>query len=197
MLRRVHLRLPLSRVAGARAPSRSASTAPRAPASDPFRPPPFRPPPLSARLRPIVPFLLYWTLITSLAVHLLRTRIRARDELARAHAQVSVLEGLVARATGEPGMSDDDVQRELEMVGLRQRRADAEEELGELRDVGWKEVLLGRRRAHVDVNDDEAVKEWVKVVNEASEAERAPKLAPAPPERAGQARRAASSNVYL
>jgi len=108
-------------------------------------------PPISERLKPLIPFLIWWTIITSLVVHLLRTRKAGEAELDRAYAQESVLRGLQARFEAGEVVSDAEIRRELEMVGLRERTiatAHLQEELGELRAVGWWEVLLGRKRGN-------------------------------------------------
>lgn len=79
-------------------------------------------PPISERLRPLIPFLFWWTVITSLAVHLLRKRKANEEEIARLTAQQTVLEDMIASfARGEP-LADDEIRRELEMVGLRRRK---------------------------------------------------------------------------
>lgn len=79
-------------------------------------------PPIGERLKPLIPFLFWWTVITSLAVHLLRKRKANEEELARLKAQQSVLEDMIASfARGEP-LSDQEIRRELEMVGLRRRK---------------------------------------------------------------------------
>lgn len=79
-------------------------------------------PPISERLKPLIPFLFWWTVITSLAVHLLRKRKANEEELARLQAQQSVLEDMIASfARGQP-LADDEIRRELEMVGLRRRK---------------------------------------------------------------------------
>ena len=109
-----------------------------------------------------MPFLIYWTVVTSLAVNLLRTRKRSEEELGRSKAQISVLEGLVRRLQAAE-VDDDEVQRELEMVGLRRREVTAElgEEMKEGGYVGWKEALLGRKGKDRAVDEEEVVREWV------------------------------------
>lgn len=63
-------------------------------------------------------------------------------------------------------MSGDEVQRELEMVGLRERLLTKPEE-GEGGDVGWLKAIFGRKGVRDDEDDkqrieDEAVEEWAK-----------------------------------
>jgi hypothetical protein len=106
-------------------------------------------------LKPLIPFFIQWCIITSLAVHLLRARIKAREETARSAAQISVLEGLIERLERGEKISKRGIRRELEMVGLREREipagslvtGNAREGGGALpaREVGWKEAIFGRR----------------------------------------------------
>lgn len=79
-------------------------------------------PPISERLKPLIPFLFWWTVITSLAVHLLRKRKANEEELARLKAQQSVLEDMIRSFARGEALSDEEIRRELEMVGLRRRK---------------------------------------------------------------------------
>ena len=145
------------------------------------KPDPSQFPPISQRLKPLIPFLIYWTILTSLAYNLLRLRTLKKEEGARRDAQISVLEGLINRYRAAAGIKtgtdldqqevpwpdEAEVERELEMVGLRERihPADENSELSdfkEARSVGWKEVLFGRKRAKLTKEEEEqaAEKEW-------------------------------------
>lgn len=121
-------------------------------------------PPILERLRPLIPFFIKWSIITSLAVHLLRMRFRSREELAKCDAQESVLEGLINRVRQDEVVGDNEIRRELEMVGLRGRTeltSGNEGTLGETADVGWGEALFGKRRK-LDPEEEQrrAVAEW-------------------------------------
>lgn len=121
---------------------------------------PFRPPPIRQRLRPLVPFFIYWCIITSLTVHLLRIRIRSKEEHDKAGAQISVLQGLIARYERGEVVDAVEVQRELEMVGLRTRTVlTVDEDIQEGKDVSWTEAIFGRRRKKAD-EDEKTVDEW-------------------------------------
>lgn len=145
------------------------------------KPDPSRFPPISQRLKPLLPFIFYWTVLTSLAYHLLRMRTLKKEECDRRDAQISVLEGLVNRYRAALGVKtgteldnqevawpdEAEVERELEMVGLRERThlPDADSEVSdfqEARSVGWKEVLFGRKRVKLTEEEEEkaAEKEW-------------------------------------
>ncbi|WRT66328.1 uncharacterized protein IL334_003283 [Kwoniella shivajii] len=175
----------------------------------------FKPPPIRQRLKPLIPFFIYWTIITSLAVHLLRARIHSKEELDKRKAQITVLSDLVerlrigkrdGRGKGKR-IEDDEIQRELEMVGLRQRTIlteGVEDVLEDTANVGWIEVLFGKKRIKNDVNNEkelESLEEWVQVVNEATQSTTSPPTTssstPKIPERSGQVKRAPSSNVYM
>jgi len=86
--------------------------------------------------------------------------------LDKTQAQISVLEGLIERHKRGERVSGDEVQRELEMVGLRERLLTKPEE-GEGGDVGWLKAIFGRKGVRDDEDDkqrieDEAVEEWAK-----------------------------------
>ncbi|KAI5455550.1 hypothetical protein NCC49_000357 [Naganishia albida] len=152
-------------------------------------------PPISQRLKPLLPFIFYWTVLTSLAYHLLRMRTLKKEETARKEAQISVLEGLVNRYRAAKGIKtgteldeqvvywpdEAEVQRELEMVGLRERKHIPGTDEGvdgfeEARSVGWKEVLFGRKRVKLTEEEEAqaAEKEWRDVVNAAAESSKVP-----------------------
>jgi hypothetical protein len=85
----------------------------------------------------------------------------------RKNAQISVLEGLIRRLGAEPAtITEEEVQRELEMVGLRERpgvkEGGLEQDLREAGNVGWREVLLGRKRVKRSEEEQEkaAEDEW-------------------------------------
>jgi hypothetical protein len=125
-------------------------------------------PPISSRLKPLIPFFIAWSAITTLAVHLMRGRKRAEEEQARKRTG-ECAEGLAERFRAGEDVSDEDIRRELEMVGLRERTAltlPLEDDVTELRDVSWFEVFLGRRKkaeeaakAEVEGKVDSAVSE--------------------------------------
>lgn len=125
---------------------------------------PFKPPPIRQRLRPLLPFFIYWCIITSLTVHSLRIRIKSKEDLDKVNAKVTVLEGLIGRIRNGERVGDDEVQRELEMVGLRERRLTTEEEgeVSEGGDVGWMEAIFGRKKRRKEDEDERAVEEWAK-----------------------------------
>lgn len=123
-------------------------------------------PPIRERLKPLIPFFIKWSIITSLAVHLLRIRHRSVEELGRCEAKESVLESMIARVRQGEELEDREIRRDMEMVGLRERTALTQSEADEMRDtadVTWIETLFGRKRRRRDPAAEEkaAVDEWV------------------------------------
>jgi len=105
-------------------------------------------PPLRTRLRGMLPFLFWWSVITSLAVNRLRIRQQAEEELGAVNAQISVLEDLVQRTRQGEVLSEEALRKELELVGLRERTRlteTEEERMARTKDVSWAEALLGRK----------------------------------------------------
>lgn len=83
-----------------------------------------------------------------------------------ANAQISVMESLVERVKRGEVISDDEVRKEMEMVGLRERTALTEGLKGAMdrtKDVTWGEALLGRKAKPVEgeeaVDDNKEV-DW-------------------------------------
>ncbi|CAD6578389.1 MAG: hypothetical protein TREMPRED_002168 [Tremellales sp. Tagirdzhanova-0007] len=162
-------------------------------------------PPIRERLKPLIPFFITWSIITSLAVHLLRIRHHSRQELGKCEAQMTVLESMIKRVRGGEVLGDDEMRRDMEMVGLREKTRLTQEEaekMGSTADVGWRETLLGRKKRRRDAaeEDKRAVQEWAEIMREAIASKPTPLLpssVPASTERKGMARRAPSAQVYL
>ena len=107
---------------------------------------PFRPPPIRERLKPLIPFFIWWTILTSITVHTMRLRIEIKEDEARIGAKISVLEALLERTRRGEHVRPEEVRREFEMVGLRQRRVRTDDDgRVEAKDVGWREAIFGRR----------------------------------------------------
>ncbi|WWC89348.1 uncharacterized protein L201_004270 [Kwoniella dendrophila CBS 6074] len=171
----------------------------------------FNPPPIRQRLKPLIPFFIYWSIITSLAVHLLRLRISSKEELDKSKAKITVLTEIIENLQNGIQINENDIQRELEMVGLRERTVlsdgsnrrdqDVEEDTS---NVGWTEVLFGKKRVKQEETESaDSLDDWVQVVNEATGPSKLlpilPSISQPPkaPERLGEAKRAPSSSVYL
>ncbi|WVW83879.1 hypothetical protein I302_105901 [Kwoniella bestiolae CBS 10118] len=168
----------------------------------------FKPPPIRQRLKPLIPFFIYWSIITSLAVHLLRIRISSKEELDKQKAKITVLSDLVERLRNGQVVGEEEVQRELEMVGLRERRVlvGEEERLEDTKNVGWSEVLFGKKRkiSSDGEEDVQSLEELVQAVNDHDAQPTKSRFILLPttpnidsPERSGQAKRAPSSSVYM
>ncbi|KAI9639521.1 uncharacterized protein MKK02DRAFT_29563 [Dioszegia hungarica] len=165
---------------------------------------PFKPPPIRERLRPLIPFFIWWTVLTSLTVHLLRARQASKESADRSDAKISALQDLLTRARAGEVMSEEEIQRRLELVGVRERRkVDVSGEgREEVRDVGWREAIFGRRAVRSE-KEEEEVEDWARsVVAEASgTAVTKPTLPDTsikqPPAPVATVRRAPSSSRYM
>ena len=102
-------------------------------------------------------------------------RIQTQEEMGVANAQISVMESLVERVKAGQIVSDDQVRKEMEMVGLRERTALTEGLAGAMertKDVSWGEALLGRKAKplegeeaiDMDKEMDWAESEWFEVL---------------------------------
>jgi hypothetical protein len=110
----------------------------------------------------------------------MQVRTHTKEDLARKDAQMTVLENIIGKYKRSMELStpmdEDEVERELQMVGLRERtRPDLlsrtgkdgmenplVEEFIEGRSVTWKEVLFGRKTAKLteEEQEDVAKAEW-------------------------------------
>jgi hypothetical protein len=123
--------------------------------------------PFSVKIKPYIPELIWWTIITSIFVHKLQLKQKSEADNSRCNAQISVLETLLARAREGQLLGEEDVQRELELVGLRERTkltmADGED-LKVGMDISWREALLGRKKGRTketaEEAEEKAVQEW-------------------------------------
>jgi len=106
----------------------------------------------------------------------MQVRTHTKEEMARTNAQMTVLENLVdkykaAMEEGRP-VDEQEVERELQMVGLRERARpvrpvvegmeDLEDEFVEGKTITWKEVFFGRKAAKLteEEQEDVAKAEW-------------------------------------
>lgn len=122
------------------------------------------PPPLMQRLKPLLPMLLWWTIITTLITHRLRIRVSGPEEENAAKAQISVLESLIERERQGANLTNEEIRRELEMVGLREKThltADSEERRGWKggNTVSWGEALFGRRHQRSEEEEEKRANE--------------------------------------
>lgn len=90
-----------------------------------------------------LPHLFYSLAVTSLATHLLWTRTAAEEERRQLGAQVTLLESLSQRLrVGD--ISSDEVERMRRLAKDPPKADTATSHTGG--PIGWREVLLGRRR---------------------------------------------------
>jgi hypothetical protein len=96
----------------------------------------------------MIPFLFWWSIITALALNTLRIRNESKDASILYRSQQAVLTRLIDRVKLGEVLNDQEIRRELEMVGLRERSrltVNEAEKLSLVKDVGWVQVLFGRR----------------------------------------------------
>ena len=72
---------------------------------------------------------------------------------------------MISRVGKGEVLSAEEIRKDMEMVGLRERTALTLREVGEIRDtadVGWNEALFGRKRRRKvsEEEDQKAVDEW-------------------------------------
>ena len=90
----------------------------------------------------------------------MRLRIEIQEDEARIGAKISVLQTLLDRTRKGETLVPEEIRREFEMVGLRQRRGRTEEEArADAKDVGWREAIFGRRRKEVDAEAEAEVED--------------------------------------
>ena len=91
-------------------------------------------------------------------------KVKAKEDLGAQDAKESLLQSLIERTRRGEVLSNDDVQRELELVGLRERTwltQRDEKEMVRASDVSWKEALLGRTRRRSDAEEEkDAMDTW-------------------------------------
>lgn len=95
----------------------------------------------------------------------MRTRQDTEASLARQQAKVTVLSDLIARLQRGETVDEEEMQRELEMVGLRERTSATlalDKEMRIVGDVGWRDVLFGKRErtAEDDAKGERIIEEW-------------------------------------
>jgi hypothetical protein len=85
----------------------------------------------------------------------MRLRIEIKEDEARIGAKISVLQALLDRTRKGEVILPEEVRREFEMVGLRERRGRTGEEVrADAKDVGWREAIFGRKRVKGDEGDE-------------------------------------------
>lgn len=98
-----------------------------------------------------LPHLLSSLALTSLGIHVLRQRKDAEAERAQLAAQLSILEDTAARLRAGGRVSGREVERLLKLArsqrtGRGEESVQAEEQREtEKEEIGWRDVLLGRR----------------------------------------------------
>ncbi|KAG9312171.1 hypothetical protein JVU11DRAFT_7463 [Chiua virens] len=94
---------------------------------------------------PYLPHILYSTALTSVSIHLLWQRTIEREDRARYHAQVSILEDLAQQLRSGVPISDEEITR---LKNLARVHGQGEgHETPNTDAVRWSEVIFGRKTA--------------------------------------------------
>ena len=89
-----------------------------------------------------LPHILYATALTSVSIHLLWQRNIEREDRARYHAQVSILEGLARQLRSGVPITDEEVTR-LKNLARVHGQGEGQKQSTEV--VRWSEVVWGRK----------------------------------------------------
>lgn len=97
-----------------------------------------------------LPHALYSVAITSISIHLVSQRRTSSDERARVNAQISILESISQRLQSDQPFSNDELER---MKRLARPPEKTPSELETKEAIGWKEVILGRKKAGDEMSE--------------------------------------------
>ncbi|KAF9466287.1 hypothetical protein BDZ94DRAFT_1251601 [Collybia nuda] len=91
-----------------------------------------------------LPHALYSIAIISISIHLVSQRRTFSDERARVKAQISILESISEHLRSDKSFSTEEFER---MKRLARPQEELILEMGDKEIIGWKEVILGRKKA--------------------------------------------------
>ncbi|KIK44515.1 hypothetical protein CY34DRAFT_23014 [Suillus luteus UH-Slu-Lm8-n1] len=100
-----------------------------------------------------IPHIIYSTAVTSISMHLLWQRKTADEDRARFKAQASILQDLIEQLRSGKSISDEEITKSRNLArihGEDKRPLDKEKT-----DIGWMDVLWGRKTpADLGVSDE-------------------------------------------
>ncbi|KAN0081380.1 hypothetical protein V8E55_009004 [Tylopilus felleus] len=91
---------------------------------------------------PYLPHILYSTALTSVSIHLLWQRNVEREERARCHAQMSILEDLAQQLRSGAPITDEEITR---LKHLARVHGQGETQRQSTEAIRWSEVIWGRK----------------------------------------------------
>ncbi|KAF8549174.1 hypothetical protein OG21DRAFT_1421748 [Imleria badia] len=100
---------------------------------------------------PYLPHILYSTALTSVSIHLLWQRTTEREERARYHAQVSILEDLAQQLRSGTPITDEEITR---LKNLARVHGQGEEQEQSTEAIRWSEVVWGKKVADGDQKNE-------------------------------------------
>lgn len=103
----------------------------------------------STMIIPYLPHILYSTALTSVSIHLLWQRTTEKEDRARCHAQVSILEDLAHQLRSGVPITDEEITR-LKNLARIHGQGEKQTQSGEA--IRWSEVVWGRKPADGDQN---------------------------------------------
>ena len=96
---------------------------------------------------PYLPHILYSTALTSISIHLLWQRTTEREDRARYHAQVSILEDLAQQLRSGAPIADEEITR---LKNLARVHGQGENPKQSTEAIRWTEVVWGRKTTDGD-----------------------------------------------
>ncbi|KAH0829110.1 hypothetical protein J3R83DRAFT_2576 [Lanmaoa asiatica] len=91
---------------------------------------------------PYLPHILYSTVLTSVSIHLLWQRTTEKEDRARYHAQMSILEDLARQLRSGAPITDEEIIRLKNLARIHGQGEGQEQSTGAIR---WSEVVWGRK----------------------------------------------------
>ncbi|KAF8141141.1 hypothetical protein EV363DRAFT_1203613 [Boletus edulis] len=98
---------------------------------------------------PYLPHILYSTALTSISIHLLWQRTIEREDRARYHAQVSILEDLAQQLRSGAPITDEEITR-LKNLARVHGKGEEQEQRQSTEAIRWSEVVWGRKATDGD-----------------------------------------------
>ncbi|KAI9568849.1 hypothetical protein HD554DRAFT_680706 [Boletus coccyginus] len=100
---------------------------------------------------PYLPHILYSTALTSVSIHLFWQRTTEREDRARYHAQVSILEDLAQQLCSGVPIADEEITR---LKNLARVHGQGEGKKQATEATRWSEVVWGRKAANGDQKNE-------------------------------------------
>lgn len=100
---------------------------------------------------PYLPHILYSTALTSVSIHLLWQRTTEKEDRARYHARVSILEDLAQQLRSGVPITDEEITR---LKDLARVHGQGEGQKQSTEAIRWSEVVWGRKATDSDQKNE-------------------------------------------